>query len=126
MKSIITKNILFSMLLMLGLTSYAFAEKDLPVSKQVVEDTKEKIEIIPEIKIKAQAASNAPKNSKLKDGVACSDENLEEVQGKLFTEIPMAETIPCDTVDCQDLEAAKLQKDNYVKLKNAKTVSCDK
>ena len=130
MKKIITKNILLSTFLLLGLTSYSFAAPALPVSSQVTEDTKEKgeeekIELIPEIKIDAQV-STATKNPKLKEGNACSDENLEEIEGELFTEIPMAETIPCDKVDCNDLSAAKMHKDSYKKLKTAKTITCNK
>lgn len=108
-------------LLFLGFTSSIIAEPTLPVSKQA----EEKIEIVPEIKIEAQA-SNTPSNSKLKQGDACDDENLEEVKGELFTEIPMAKTIPCNSVDCQDLEAARMHDDNYVPLKTAKTISCEK
>jgi hypothetical protein len=118
-------------LLFLGFSSFVTAEPALPVSKQVTEETtkkaakEEKIEIVPEIKIEAQA-STTTKNSNLKQGDACDDENLEEVQGELFTEIPMAKTIPCDSVDCKDLEAAEMQIDNYVPLKTAKTISCQK
>jgi hypothetical protein len=130
MKKIITKRIVLGTFLLLSLTSYGFAAPALPVSAQVTGDTKikvaeEKIELIPEIKIDAQASKSSA-NPKLKTGVACSDENLEEVQGELFSEIPMAKTIPCDTVDCKDLGAAKMHRDNYVKLKTAKTISCEK
>ncbi|CAA6808630.1 MAG: Unknown protein [uncultured Sulfurovum sp.] len=125
MKSITTKNILLTVLLLLGLTSYSFAAADLPVTTQVSDKVDGKIEIHEEIKIEAQSATPSS-NPKLKEGKACLDENLEEAKGKTFTEIPMAETMPCDTVDCSDLGAAQLHKDNYVKLKNAKTISCDK
>ncbi len=134
MKTTITKDILIATLLVINFTSYSFAEAALPISTQVTEDGKEKeatekkedtIEIVPEIKIEAQA-STTPSDPKLKTGTACSDEKLEEVQGELFTEIPMAKTIPCDQVDCKDLAPAKLLKDNYVKLKTAKTISCGK
>ena len=126
MKNIMGKKISLSIVFLLGLTSYALAAPALPVSSQMSKEAQEeKIEIVQEIKIEAEAKSAAA-NPKLKSGAACSDENLEEVQGKLFTEIPMAKTIPCDTVDCKDLGAAKMHKDNYVKLKTAKTVSCDK
>jgi hypothetical protein len=121
MKLFIPSKITLSALLFLGFTSSIIAEPTLPLSKQ----DKEKIEIVPEIKIEAQA-SNTPTNSKLKQGDACDDENLEEVEGELFTEIPMAKTIPCDSVDCKDLEAAKTQVDNYVPLKTAETISCEK
>jgi hypothetical protein len=119
-------NILLGIVLLVSLTNYTLAAPALPVSSQMSEENKsEKIEIVQEIKIKAQSSSSIS-NPKLKEGSACSDENLEEVQGKLFTEIPMAETIPCDKVDCGDLSAARMYKDNYKKLRDAKTLSCDK
>lgn len=130
MKSIITSKIVLSVLLFLGFSSFVTAQPALPVSQQVTEQTnkkaakEEKIEIVPEIKIEAQAST--PQNSNLKQGDACDDENLQEVQGELFTEIPMAKTIPCDAVDCKDLEAAEMRIDNYVPLKTAKTISCEK
>jgi len=131
MKSINTLKIVLSTLLFLGLTNYLFAEPKLPVSTQVTQKTtekaekEEKIEIVPEIKIQAQASTGGT-DSNLKQGDACDDENLEEVQGELFTDIPMAQTIPCDTVDCKDLKPAKMIADNYVPLKAAKTISCEK
>ena len=126
MKTIIKRNVLLSMLLLLGLTSHALAAPALPVSSQMSEGAKEeKIEIVQEIKIEAQAPTSSS-NPKLKKGKACSDENLEEVQGELFTEIPMAKTIPCDKVNCNDLQAAKMHKDSYKKLRTAKTIACDK
>ena len=129
MKKITTKKFLLGTFIVLSLTGYGFAASDLPVSSQVTGDTKEqieeKIEVIQEIKIDAQAP-NSSADPKLKEGTACSDEHLEEIQGELFTEIPMAKTIPCDKVDCNDLSAAQMHKDNYVKLKTAKTISCGK
>ncbi len=130
MKRITKRDFLVSTLILFGLTTYSYADSALPVSSQVTEDKKEKIqgekvELIPEIKIDTQSSTET-KNPKLKQGDACSDENLEEVEGELFTEIPMAETIPCDKVDCKDLEPAKMLDDNYVPLKTAKTISCEK
>jgi len=113
-------------LLLLGLTNHTLAAPALPISSQVSEEVqREKIEIVQEIKIEIQS-SNSVSNPKLKEGNACSDENLEEVQGELFNEIPMAKTIPCDKVDCNGLSAARMYKDNYKKLQDAKTISCDK
>jgi hypothetical protein len=129
MKLFTPSKIILGTLLLLGFTSSIIAEPTLPISKQAAENSvekivkEEKIEIVPEIKIEAQT-STTPNNSKLKQGDACDDENLEEVKGELFTEIPMAKTMPCDSVDCKDLEAAKMHDDNYVPLKNAKTISC--
>jgi len=140
MKTVITKYLTISTLLFLGLSSTAIADATLPVSKQATDNKtttlpqskqkssgnkEDKIEIVPEIKIQAEAPTKAS-NSKLKDGKVCDFENLEEAKGEIFTEIPMAETIPCDKVDCSDLKAAKMLKDNYKKLPDAKTVACDK
>ena len=116
-----------SLFALITFTVSSFAASDLPVSKQTKEGAKnEKIEVVPEIKIEAQSNTTAPKNPKLKDGKACNFDDLEEVQGELFVEIPMAKTVPCDTVDCKNLKPAKMLKDNYVELKTAKTISCDK
>lgn len=125
MKLLKSSKLTLSTLLLLGFTNAIIAEPSLPTSKQASGNTSEKIEIIPEIKIDAEDAKR-PTDPKLKQGDACDDENLEEVEGEIFTEIPMATTIPCDSVDCKDLEAAKTQIDNYVPLKTAKTISCDK
>lgn len=125
MTEMITKKILLSITLMLGLTNYTFATPDLPVSTQVSDQEKkeDKIEIVPEIKIEVQSTTTSS-NPHLKIGKACSDEKLEEAKGELFNEIPMAETIPCDNVDCKDLKPAKMYKDNYKELKDAETISC--
>ena len=127
MKSIVTKYLIVSVLTLLTWTSYSFAGSDLPVSKQKTEKIDdEEIEIIPEIIIDTESSTQSSNNSKLKQGKACDFEDLEEVHGELIVEIPMAKTIPCDKVDCKDLKPAKMLKDNYVKLKTAKTISCDK
>jgi len=139
MNKIINKNLLSSLVLLLVFTSYTWAETRLPVSSQTQKKTKEKktkqkvekIELLQEIKIEAQSTTS-PSNPQLKIGDACSDEELEELEklekakGELFVEIPMAETIPCDTVDCKDLKPAKMIKDNYQELKTAKIISCKK
>ena len=122
MRTIIRKNILIT-IFVLGLTNYTLATPALPTSNQMGKE--EKIEIIPEIKIEAQSA-NATSNPKLKDGTACSDEDLEEIEGELFVDIPMARTIPCNEVDCKDLGAAKTLKDDYEPLPVAETINCDK
>jgi len=125
MKMVSTKYLTISTLLFLGLSTTAIADTTLPVSKQATDNKEDEIEIVPEIKIQAEAPTK-PSNSKLKEGKVCDFENLEEAKGEIFTEIPMAETIPCDKVDCSDLKAAKMLKDNYKKLRDAKTVACDK
>jgi len=125
MSKMIRKQILLSISLVLGLTNYTFATPNLPVSTQMSNEDEDKIEIVQEIKIELPTTDTAT-NPKLKTGDACSDENLEEAKGELFNEIPMAETIPCDKEDCQNLKPAKLYEDNYKKLKDAKTISCGK
>ena len=127
MKSIISKYLVVSVLSLLTWTTSSFAGSNLPVNKQKTnKEDKEKIEIVPEIKIDSESSTQAPKNSKLKQGKACDFEDLEEVKGELIVEIPMAKTIPCDAVDCKKLKPAKLLKDHYIELKTAKTISCDK
>ena len=128
MTEIITKKILLSITLILGLTNYIFAASDLPVSQQVSdqESQEEHVEIVPEIKIEVQDSNTTP-NPKLKTGDACSNEKLEEAEGELFVEIPMAKTIPCeDDPECKNLPPAKLYDDNYKELKDAKTIACGK
>jgi len=138
MKLNISQYLVFSILLFLSFTTLANAEPNLPTSTQMSEETNEKInkiesnitaeeidekiEIIPEIKIESQSTSSS--DPRLKMGKACSDEDLEEVKGEVFVEIPMAKTVPCDKVDCNGLKPARLLKNNYKKLKNATTLKC--
>ena len=126
MKSIVSKYLIVSVLALLTWTNYSFAGSNLPVSKQKTEKIEdEEIEIIPEITIDTESSRPSSKNSKLKQGKACDFENLEEAEGELMVEIPIAKTIPCDKVDCKDLKPAKMLDDNYVELKTAETISCD-
>jgi len=130
MKFIISKYFTLGSVLLLILTSSVYAEAPKAEvakteAKAKVEAKKaDKIEIVPEIKIEAEDASK--KNTKLKEGKACNFDDLEEVEGEEFSEIPMAQTIPCADVDCKNLKAAVLHKDNYKKLPDAKTIKgCD-
>ena len=125
MKFIISKYFALSAVLVLTLSPYAYAQTpDLPKSTQAnKKDASDNIEIIPEIKIEAGKSS---KNSKLKEGEACNFDDLEEAEGEEFSEIPMAQTIPCADVDCKNLSQAVLHKDNYKQLPDAKTIKgCD-
>jgi hypothetical protein len=118
MKLIISKYLTLSAIVLLTLTSSAYAEN----SK--VEKKTEKSDAIPQIKIQAQDASK--KNSKLKDGKACNFDDLEEAEGEEFVDIPMAQTIPCADVDCKNLKPAQLHKDDYKDLPETKTIKgCD-
>ena len=127
MKTTVSKYLVASVLTLLTWTSSSFAGSDLPVSKQKIDKAnKAEIEIVPEITIDTESKTSSTTNPKLKQGKACDFEDLEEVKGDLIVEVPMAKTIPCDKVDCKDLKPAKMLKDNYVQLKTAKTISCDK
>jgi len=127
MKLIISKYLTLSAVVLLTLTSSAYAEASKVEASKVekkAEKKDEKIEIVPEIKIQAEDTSK--KNRKLKDGKACNFDNLEEAEGEEFSEIPMAQTIPCADVNCKDLTPAQLHKDNYKDLPETKTVKgCD-
>jgi len=127
MKLFISRYLTVSALMFSTLTSSIYAETpNLPKSTQVKTDknVSDAIEIIPEIKIESGTASS---NSKLKEGKTCNFDDLEEAEGEEFIDIPMAQTIPCADVDCQDLKAAVLTDDDYKDLKDAKTIAgCDK
>ena len=123
-------NFTFSTLILLGLSTYGYAEtaSALPTTTQMTENTMapiDKIEIVSEITIDT---STAQTNSNLKDGVACDDENLEPAEvGPAFEELPMAQTEPCTTVNCRNLDRAVMHQDNYKKLPMAETIEgCDK
>lgn len=78
------------------------------------------------LKVTLQVDKNGTKNSKLKEGKACNFDDLEEAKGEEFSEIPMAQTIPCADVDCKKLKPAVLHKDNYKDLPETKTIKgCD-
>ena len=130
MKSITTKYFALSALLLFGLNISAYAESvpAQPKSKQATKT--EKIEIVDEIKIESDT-STQKSNPALKQGEACDDEKLEPAQlsPDNYVDVPMAETLPCDDVDCSDLPPAKLHKDTFKKLPMAKTeklVPCHK
>jgi len=119
MKLIISKYFTLGSVLLFILTSSVYAEA--PKEKRAKAD---KIEIVPKIKIEAEDISK--KNTKLKEGKACNFDDLEELEGEEFTEIPMAQTIPCADVNCKNLKSAVLHKDNYKKLPDTKTIKgCD-
>jgi len=119
MKTVISKYITLSVLIMIGLGGYAQAETTAPIKEKVEKakkTTKDDVDL-PVIKLKID--DSKPKNSKLKKGKGCED--LEEVKGETFNDYPMAETVPCDKVDCKDLKPAVLHDDNFKELPTAKT-----
>jgi hypothetical protein len=135
MKYTITKSFMVYLFVILGLTTYGHAESDsqLPKSEQTGANkdadtiTKiDKIEMISEIVIPNSSAPDIA-NPRLKDGVACDDEELEPaILGPDIVELPMAKTEPCSSVDCENLENAVLHKDNYKKIPMAKIIEgCD-
>ena len=129
MKSIIKKQIASRVLLLIALSSYTYAQSapNLPVSSQITDDSNKslkiwEIEILPEIIIQTGEDSEN-RNPDLKEGEACDDQALEPavLTPDEYQDIPMAETIPCDKVNCENLKAAKLMKDSYRKIPMAKT-----
>jgi len=128
MKFIISKYFTLGSVLLFILTSSVYAEApEADVAKAEVK-AKEKIpkadkdDVIPKI----QAEDISKKNKKLKEGKACNFDDLEEAEGEEFTEIPMAQAIPCADVDCKNLKPAVLHNDNYKKLPDTKTIKgCD-
>ncbi len=126
MKSIMKQQISSVVLLLIALGSYTYAESapNLPVSSQIdtEENSSSNIEILDEFVITTNNNSQNT-NPNLKEGEACDDENLDPANllPDEYQEIPMAETIPCDKVNCEDLKAAKLLKDSYKKIPMAKT-----
>ena len=134
MKYIITKSFIFYVLVIFGSTTYGYAESA-PKLPQSIQSTLEddtiskidKIEIIPEVTISASSTSDEV-DPKLKDGVACDDEELEPaILGPDIVELPMAQTEDCSVVDCENLEHAVLHKDNYKKIPMAKIIEgCEK
>jgi hypothetical protein len=119
MKTVTSKYIAFSLLIIVGLGGYAQAE-----ATQQAKDKGAKADIdLPVIKLKVDNSASS-KNTKLKKGKGCED--LEEVQGETFNDYPMAETVSCDKVNCEDLPPAVLHDDNFKELPTAKTDgSCD-
>jgi PBP1b-binding outer membrane lipoprotein LpoB len=126
MRTVISKYITMSVLIIVGFGGYCQADTKSPTAdkKEVkkADAKKASTEDLPVIKLKVD--NSAPSNPKLKKGKGC--ENLEEVKGETFDDYPEAETIPCDKVDCKDLKPAKLEDYNYKELPTAKTEgSCE-
>ena len=125
MKSTVTKQIGLS-ILFVAFSNFTYAEStpNLPISTQITNELNESLEIemIPEITIQT-GESNQNRNPDLKEGEACDDQALDSaiLTPDEYQNIPMAETIPCDKVNCENLKAARLMKDSYKKIPMAKT-----
>jgi len=125
MKSTVAKQIGLS-ILFIAFSHFSYAEStpNLPISTQITNELNESLEIemIPEITIQT-GESNQNRNPDLKEGEACDDQALDSaiLTPDEYQNIPMAETIPCDKVNCENLKAARLMKDSYKKIPMAKT-----
>jgi len=114
MRTVMLKGIALSVLIILGSGGYCQADTN-TISKKVPDK---------DLPIKLKIDKSAPTNPKLKKGKGCED--LEEAKGEEFIDYPMAQTIPCDKVDCKNLKPAKLSNYTYKELPLAKTDgSCD-
>jgi len=115
MRTVLLKYITLSVLIIIGIGGYCQADTNTKSKKVSNND-------LPIIKLKVDKSTTT--NPKLKKGKGC--ENLEEVEGETFDDYPMAQTVPCDKVDCKNLKPAILHDDNFKKLPTAKTEgSCD-
>ncbi len=125
MKTVISKYITMSVLIIIGLGGYCQADTKSPTDNKAKTETKKtdtkktstNANDLPIIKLKVD--NSTPNNPNLKKGKGC--ENLEEVKGKTFNDYPMAETLPCDKGGCKNLKPAKLQDYDYKELPEAKT-----
>ncbi len=115
MRSVVSKYITLSVLIIVGLGVNCQADTN-TATKSKVKKVKKDIDL-PVIKLKVD--KSAPTNPKLKKGKGCED--LEEAKGEVFIDYPMAKTEPCDKVDCKNLAPAKLHDDNYKELPTTKT-----
>ena len=123
MKSIIKKQIPFTLLLML-LSGFTYAEStaNLPTSSQLTNESNENNNnleepIVPEIVIQTdEGAENSTSN--LKQGEACDDQTMNTAitTPTEYKEIPLAKTIPCSQSNCKNLQPAMLKKYNHEKI----------
>ena len=124
MRPVIKTSVTSTILILIGLNCYTYAESvpNLPQSTQIDADEGSEVEIVDEIIIQTGDESQN-RNPELKEGEACDDENLDPANllPDEYQNIPMAKTIPCDKVNCDNLKAAKLLKDSYKKIPMAKT-----
>jgi len=131
MKVIINKgvkmNTLIKILMVVSLGAFSLAETTLPTSNKksdidssVSETKKESTPISLEI-------SEPSSNTTLKKGKGCVNiKGLKEAEGEEFLDFPMAETVPCEDVDCKNLEQAVLHEDKYEDLPIADSLkSCE-
>jgi len=126
------RNILIKILLIVSFGELSLAETTLPVSNKTsdtelpISNKKEESTQDSTLQISLDMAEPST-SSKLKKGKGCvSIKGLKEAKGEEFIDFPMAETIPCDEVDCKNLEKAVLHDDKYQDLPDAESMeSCE-
>ncbi len=119
MRSVVSKYITLSVLIIVGLGVNCQAETDTTMKSKVQKVKKSSKSDIDLPIIKLKVDKSTPSNSKLKKGKGCED--LEEAKGEVFVDYPMAKTEPCDKVDCKKLKPAKLNDYNYKELPTTQT-----
>ena len=123
------RNILIKILLIVSFGEFSLAETALPTSNKKsdvnlpISNKKEESPQAP-ISLEISEPSN---NAALTKGKGCVDiKGLKEAEGEEFIDFPMAETTPCEEVDCKDLKEAVLHTDKYQDLPTADSVeSCE-
>jgi len=137
------RNILVKILLIVSFGELSLAETTLPISNKTSDTelpiSNKKSEVnLPKSNKKEESSQDSTlqisldmaepsTSSKLKKGKGCvSIKGLKEAKGEEFIDFPMAETIPCDEVDCKNLEKAVLHDDKYQDLPEAESMeSCE-
>ena len=129
----LTQGFAITLLFILGLGGPCQAETlaDLPKSNKVEKVAKEintssEEDELP-MKLETDTASGS---SNIVKGKGCADiTGLEEAKGKIMIampELPDAETIPCDEVDCSDLQEATMGIYKVLHIPTAETeVACE-
>ena len=124
MKSIMKKRMTSTILLLIALSSTAYAESapNLPTSSQITKESNKSVEdlketILPDITVQTEEQTQKS-NPNLKQGEACDDQTLNATMQTPteYKEIPIAKTIPCAKDDCKNLKPALLKKDNHEKI----------
>ena len=123
------RNTLIKILIIISFGEVSLAENTLPTSDKKSDinlPTSSKQEASSELPISLEI-SDSNTDPKLAKGKGCVDiKGLKEAKGEEFIDYPMAETQPCDEVDCNNLEKAVLHEDKYQDLPTADSLaSCE-
>ncbi|HHH19252.1 MAG TPA: hypothetical protein ENK86_01900 [Campylobacterales bacterium] len=127
-----TQGFALNLLLILGLGGVCQAETlaNLPKSDKVEKVANEASTSSEEDGLPMKLEMGATAGQSMEKGKGCADvTGLEEAEGKIMVampDIPEAETIPCDEVDCKDLPEASLGAYKVHHIPTAKTeVACE-